>query len=407
MIRWLLGCLIISSGLAQDFNWKTFEGQTLSLLLPQHPYQQVLVERLETFTDLTGITVAYDVFPLESYFDEAILDLSRGKSSRHDVLMTDVYHLWQFAPAGWLEKLEPYLSDASKTSSDYDFEDIFQGLRDSTKWNLEAGPSNLGQGSQYALPLAFEAGVMMYRKDLFETHGLSVPQTLDELIEVSTKLKEINPMAIPDLSWESFVSVFITLYTSYGCHDFDEAMLAQVNSSCAVEVTEKWLELVKQVDEQPTPDVALILGFSQPQLLDSFAWAVLPGQKTNVNIWSLAMNARSKHKDAAWLFLQWATGKDLLGELAIEHQIPAPVRASIWADDAFQQSLSESYLQTFQAITTSDMKVQFTPQALFFETIPDWAAALQDIYRGADIRKRLDELAASMNEKIKKAGAMR
>jgi multiple sugar transport system substrate-binding protein len=161
----ILFLLLGSFALAQEFDWKTYEGETLKVLLQEHPFQEALVAELPKFTELTGISVTYDVAG-NTYYDDMTLDLARGKSSQYDVFMTDVYHVWQFAPAGWLEKLEPYLNDPNKTSLDYDFEDIFQGLRDSTRWNLEAGRQHLGQGSQYALPFGFEASTLMYRKVL-------------------------------------------------------------------------------------------------------------------------------------------------------------------------------------------------------------------------------------------------
>ena len=48
---------------AGEFNWRAYEGESIKLLLNQHPYQQALVGELFKFTELTGIEVSYDVFP--------------------------------------------------------------------------------------------------------------------------------------------------------------------------------------------------------------------------------------------------------------------------------------------------------------------------------------------------------
>lgn len=418
MMRLLL-CLLMLGGLvlSQDFNWKAFEGQRLLLLLPEHPYQKALVTELESFTELTGIQIDYEVFPLKSYFDEVTLDLARGKSSRHDLLMIDVYHIWQFAPAGWLEKLEPYLKD--KTHPDYHFEDVLRGLQDSTRWNLEAGRPNLGQGSQYALPLAFEASVLRYQKALFS----DIPQTLDEFLEDVARLKETHPEMLllgQTQDWESLDGAFISLYAGYGCRDFDDAMVAQVNSPCAAEVTRKWLDLMhmgqdwegsdsdKARDMLAAEKVAVFIGMEQVQELE-LAFAPLPGNHAHVRLWSLAMNARSKQKEAAWLFLQWITSAEVLSRLSIEKNVLNPVRASIWQDPSFQQRVAdlEGYLETYTTIMSKDMRVQFSPHGLFFDTVPAWAEALQDIYDGADLQTRLDELSQKLNDTIQKARAMR
>ncbi len=50
------------------------------------------------------------------------------------------------------------------------------------------------------------------------------------------------------------------------------------------------------------------------------------------------------------------------------------------------------------------MKIQFTPQPLFFETTTEWAQALQDIYAGQDAQTRLDSLVESLTEQLQDAG---
>ncbi len=161
-----------------------------------------------------------------------------------------------------------------------------------------------------------------------------------------------------------------------------------------------------------------ILGYFQnqpdaaaPEVLGNVAWAPGPrgpdGQlKTNIWIWSLAMNAGSKNKDAAWLFLQWATGQDFLTTGATKYNMVNPVRAKIWDNPDFQKRMAEQkdYLKTFQEISSNDMKIQFTPQPLFFETTTEWAQALQDIYAGADAQERLDKLVESLTQQLKDAG---
>jgi hypothetical protein len=134
----VLSLIVGASALAQEFNWKAQEGAELKLLLNQHPYQQALVSELPQFEALTGIKVTYDVFPEQNYFDKVTIDLSAGESSTYDVFMTGAYMIWQYAPAGWMEPLEPFINDPSKTNADYDFEDIFPDLRNSERWNLEA-----------------------------------------------------------------------------------------------------------------------------------------------------------------------------------------------------------------------------------------------------------------------------
>lgn len=441
----LIATLSLSlSATAQDFDWRAHEGESLKLLLNQHPYQQALVGELAKFTELTGIEVTFDVFPEQNYFDKVTIDLSAGDASTYDVFMTGAYMIWQYAPAGWMEPLEPYINDPAKTNPDYDFEDIFADLRNSEMWNLEPGRDNLGQGSQYAIPWGFEANAFMYRKDLFDKHGLSVPTSLDELVAVAKELKTLEPemagiVVRGSLNWATIHPGFMTMYASYGCVDYDENMVPQMNSACAVEVTEKWTEMVREAGPegwttytwyQAGSDFgagkaailfdADILAYFQnqpdtaaPEVLGNIAWAPGPlgpdgSLKTNIWIWSLAMNAGSQKKDAAWYFMQWATGKDFLTTGAVDYSMVDPVRASIWENEDFQAKMAEQtdFLPTFNTIMSNDAKIQFTPQPLFFETTTEWAQALQDIYAGADAQTRLDELVASLTFQLQDAGIL-
>jgi multiple sugar transport system substrate-binding protein len=427
---------------AGEFNWRAYEGESIKLLLNQHPYQQALVGELPKFTELTGIEVTYDVFPEQNYFDKVTIDLQAGNAGTYDAFMTGAYMIWQYAPAGWMEPLEPYINDPSKTNPDYDFEDILPDLRNSEMWNLEPGAQNLGQGSQYALPWGWEANAYMYRKDIFDANGLTPPTSLDELVEVSKKLKEIDPanagiVVRGSLNWATIHPGFMTMYSSFGCKDYDDKMHPQMNSECAVEVTEKWIDMIKNAGPEAwttytwyqagsdfgagkaaTLFDADILGYFQNQpdaaaenVLGNIAWAPGPlgpnGElKTNIWIWSLAMNSGSTKKDATWLFLQWATGKDFLTTGAVDYSMVNPVRQSVWDNADFQAKMAEQtdYLETFQTIASNDMKIQFTPQPLFFETTTEWAQALQDIYAGADAQTRLDALAESLTQQLQDAG---
>jgi multiple sugar transport system substrate-binding protein len=427
---------------AGEFNWKAHDGAELKLLLNQHPYQQALVGELEQFTALTGIKVTYDVFPEQNYFDKVTIDLQAGEASTYDVFMTGAYMIWQYAPAGWMEPLEGYINDPTKTNPDYDFEDILADLRNSEMWNGQPGAANLGQGSQYALPWGWESNAYMYRKDLFDKHGLKPPTTLDELVDVSKKLKEMEPgmagiVVRGSLNWATIHPGYMTMYASQGCKDYDDKMHPQMNSECAVEVTKKWAEMIKSAGPEAwttytwyqagtdfgqgkaaTLFDADILGYFQNQpdsaakeVLGNVAWAPGPlgpdGKlRTNIWIWSLAMNAGSQKKDAAWYFMQWATGKDFLTTGATKYNMVNPVRQSVWDNQDFQAKMATQtdYLKTFQTISANDMKIQFTPQPLFFETTTEWAQALQDIYAGADAKERLDQLVESLTEQLKDAG---
>jgi multiple sugar transport system substrate-binding protein len=122
------------------------------------------------------------------------------------------------------------------------------------------------------------------------------------------------------------------------------------------------------------------------------------------------MNAGSKKKDAAWLFMQWATGKDFLTTAVVEPQYTMvnPVRQSVIDNPAFQERMEfhTDYMSTLKTISEGDMRIHFTPSPIFFETTTEWAQALQDIYAGADAQTRLDALVKSLTEQLQDVGIL-
>src|SRR5919112_1916247 len=60
-----------------DFDWKRHDGTTIKVLLNEHPYSDALKANLQTFQDLTGITVQHDTFPETNYFDGELVEIVR------------------------------------------------------------------------------------------------------------------------------------------------------------------------------------------------------------------------------------------------------------------------------------------------------------------------------------------
>jgi len=236
-------------------------------------------------------------------------------------------------------------------------------------------------------------------------------------------------------NWATIHPGYMTMYSSAGCKDYDEKMHPQMNSDCAVQVTQKWIDMVRESGPQAWTTYtwfqagsdfgagkaamlfdADILGFFQnvpggSSIAGKVAWAPGPAGadgkvKTNMWIWSLAMNANSKHKEAAWYAIQWATAKDHLTHGALEYSVVDPVRKSVWDNPAFKKRLQDftNYYDTFQSII-ADTKIQFTPQPKFFETTTEWASTLQDIYAGkVQAKEGLDQLAAKLTTLLKQSG---
>ena len=428
-----------ASDVTGGFDWRKASGQKIKVLQTPHTYQRSFEPILKDFTELTGVEVETDLVPEGDYFGQLTVELQDG-SGEHDAFMIGAYFLWQYGPRRWLEDLRPWLESSSTTSTEFDFTDIFEGLRTATAWDFQVG-SPLGTGGQWAIPWGFETNVIAYDKALFDARGIRPAETFDDLIQLAADLTDRGAGRYGisfrgSQSWATVHPGFMTQFSRSGARDYETAggrLTARMNSPEAVDFTRKWVHLAQAGGPLawPTyeyPDCARDLGAGSAAMVydadavtyalnkpgasaraGQLAWHPGPagpgGHSTNLWTWAYAMNAASKRKLAAWLFIQWATGKEALSAAIRGGAFADPVRKSVF-DGAFKQTLGgfPGYLETFETVLPQT-KIQFTPHTSFFETTEDWALALRDIYDGHDAQTRLDALARTSTAKVAAGGS--
>jgi multiple sugar transport system substrate-binding protein len=429
--------------LAADFNWKAHQGTALKLLLNKHPYADAMIADIENFKNLTGMSVSWDIFPEDVYFDKVTAALS-SRSSEYDVFMTGAYQTWQYGPAGWLVDLNEYIRNPARTAPNYDWEGMLEGLRASTAWSGKPGDALGGPGAkQWCVPWGFELNNISYNQQIFEKVGVHVPKNLPEMLEVAAKITKDagGPYGIGvrgSRSWATIHPGFLSGYTNYGGRDFvmeRGKLKAAMNSPQSKEFTRLWVKMIQESGPknwatytwyQVGTDLgagasgmiydADILGYfmnggdnKERGHLAYAAFAANPKESTptsNVWIWSLAMSNFSRKKDAAWDFIQWATGTDHLLFGARKQDMVNPVRTKIWEDAEFKEKIARypGYLQQYTE-TAPKAKIYFTPQPLFFNLTTDWAAALQQmVAKQIPVDEGLDKLAENINRQLKGAG---
>ncbi|REF36967.1 ABC transporter substrate-binding protein [Thermasporomyces composti] len=422
-----------------SFDWKKHDGKTVRLLMNKHPYTDALKANLGAFTEKTGIKVEIDEFPESNYFDKVTLEL-RSKQGNYDVFMLGAYMVWQYGPPGYLEDLNPWIQNSSATHAEFDPDDFFPNLLTAGQWSFKNGDP-LGGDKQWMLPWGFETNTICYRKDVFDTLKVQPAETFDELIELATMLKKEAPAAGFDgmygisvrgsKEWATIHPGFMTMYSRLGLKDFEvegDRLVPRMNTPEAVEFTEKWAKMVR--DAGPAgwtsytwyqassdlgagkaamlfdADIAAYFQNVDTPAAGKLAWH--PGPKgpdgslaTNMWIWSLGMNSASKNKEAAWWFLQWATSKEHLQYAATQQQHIDAVRQSVASSAEYKDRLSQAtnFIETFEEVI-DHTKIQFTPQRNFFDATTSWAAALQQIYGGADAKTTLDKLASDLEERV-------
>jgi len=435
-----------TEALAQNgFDWQKHKGETIRLLLNQHPYTDAMVANIENFKKLTGMEVEYDVFPEDVYFDKVTAALSSG-STQYDAFMSGAYMTWTYGPAGWIEDLNAWISDSSKTNPDYNWDDFLPGVIKSCAWNGQPGGA-LGSddAKQWCIPLAYEQNNLTYNKRIFDANNLTVPGNIDELLDTAAAAKDVMDGGYGigvrgSRSWATIHPGFLSGYANFGQTDLnisaDGKLSAAMDTDVSREYHAKWVQMIQNSGApdwsthtwyQVGTDVgagksammfdADILGYfmnggdnAEAGNLAFAGFKANPEASAptpNIWIWAMAMSTFSKKKDATWYFLQWVTGPehDLFG--AREMDLVNPARASVWADEMFRDKLSKSYpgYVDMHDASAPGASIKFTAQPLFFDLTTEWAAMLQKMVANeVPVDEGLGQLAESVNRQLKDAG---
>ncbi|WP_243126285.1 ABC transporter substrate-binding protein [[Clostridium] hylemonae] len=408
-----------SSGKAEDFDWKNYDGTTINVMFNEHNYSKAVISKIKDFEELTGIKVEYSSTPESNYFDKLNTSLS-SRSGTPDVYMTGAYQVWEYASAGYMEPLEDYINDASKTAADYNYDDFISATVDPLKWDLVPGHA-VGEGSQWALPMGWELNNLAYNKKVFEEKGITVPTTTDELLETAKSLNEFNGSGSYGIAvrgtreWATIHPGYMSLFATWGGKDFaieDGKLVCQLDSKEAIEMTDYWVNLIKEAGAPQWSnytwyEASSDLGAGKAAMLfdatsagyfqnyegasdqsGNIAWSTIPlpegkteaDMKANVWIWSLAMNADSKNKDAAWYFIQYFTSPDYMLYAGTDGASPDTPRTSVMESDEYKAIVgkADNYLESIDVLS-KNATIQFTPQPYFFECTTKWAEVLQDL----------------------------
>lgn len=338
-----------------DFNSRAFAGTHINLLANDHPWVHHTAPRIQDFSELTGITVSIDVYPEEQFRIKRTVEMLSGISAYDVFMIMPGNSLSEYHAKGWVEALDPYMKDSELAWPDYDLPDLYPSA-------LEASIRN---GRPYSLPVLLETSILAYNKGIFEAYGLKAPLTMEELEQAARAIHQGSGGRIAGLTMRgkdmSATSQWVDFLHSFGGQWLDSggnAALASPESLAALEFYGRllrdygprdatrigWYESVSlfmRGEAGMIYDANLFRTHYEDKehslVYDQLGYAVLPtgpaGSVPHVSHWGLAIDPRSRHKEATWLFIQWASSKEqsLSAHLA---GIPS-ARESVWKHPMF------------------------------------------------------------------------
>ena len=336
-------------------DWKQSARQTITVAGAVHPWSNAISPLLPDFTKLTGINVVTD-FQLETTYLSALpIRLARG-SSTPDVFMFLAYG--QGISGGWLEPLNAHYADKSLTDLGwYDESDLLKTARAFPVWS---------DGERYAFPITSEAMTLFVNRNARAAKNLPIPQTFDELLATAKAVKtdEMSGIAMRAQAGGNSSGPAMGFVFSYG-GDMVKDNKAAFASPEAIAAVDMYAQLLSQAGPVG------VISYEWYQVLDDFlqgrtAMAIdssnfatdvsnpaksrvakqaefavfphLPGRQPvpYMSHWQSCINSKSQNKQAAFLFLQWATSKPTSLQTAAAGL--ATTRVSAWSSDAFKRA---------------------------------------------------------------------
>ncbi len=407
---------------AQDFDWRSQEGESIRFLMNRHPFTDWLEPLVPEFEELTGIDVTLEVFPEDQFRQRRLLEVGSGASTLDGYMFMPGQAGAQYLGAGWLRTLDDLVADASITSPDLDLDDFFGGALGT----FETDSGLVG------LPLQIESSLLFYRKDLFEAAGLDgPPETLEQLAEYAAILDDGNVAGFAMRGQgAAATSQIVNLLYSFGGKWMNEdgsSALASPESQAALEY---YADLLTNYGPPGPANLhwAEVMGlYAQGQVamvfdanvfrsivedsdqalqvvIDNTGYAPLPagpaGSVPAVLSWGLSINAASEKPEAAWLFIQWALSRDNQLD-ALLTGVPA-ARESAWEAEEFTstapQDWNEASRQSFNA-GQPDWNPPIIPVP---EARDAYGQAIVAALQGGDIAAALERAARDIDQAVER-----
>ncbi|MBI4613568.1 MAG: ABC transporter substrate-binding protein [Planctomycetes bacterium] len=292
-----------------------------------------------------GLEVVLEIGPNSSTaLHDLLTQKLRNRDPSVDVFVMDVIWQTEFAAAGWTLPLDERFSPEER-------EQFFPAMIEALTWG----------GHVHGVPLNTDAGLLYYRKDLLDKHGLEPPRTWPEMVRQVERIEVAQ--ADPALAgysaqlsqYEGLVCNLLEFVVSNGGRlddPQDPRTIAALRFVRDEIVGKAAPEGVLTYDEQASLDLfrsgRAIFHRNWP-----YAWKVLQDPSTSsvagkvglarlpafeghepascLGGWSLGVHAASRRPDMAWAFARHMTSETVQRLFAVREG-KAPARRSLYDD---------------------------------------------------------------------------
>ena len=331
--------------------------------------QMVQMEQLTTQVfqkDHPNIKVNFVTLPENELRSKVTQDVATN-AGKFDIATIGSYETPIWAHNGWIQDLSPYFSKMSAADkSSYNYDDLLKPVMSTLSY----------QGHPYAVPFYGESSMMMYNKQIFAQHNLTMPlhPTWDQIAKLAQQLNDpahgVTGILLRGQSgWGMNMAPLDTMINTFGGSWFDQNWKPQLSTPPVQQAVtlyanllqnygepgastsgwEECLSLMSQGKGAMFYDATSLAGVletpSQSKVAGNIGYAYAPTAVTPNGsrwlwAWSLAIVNSSRNKDAAFQFLTWATSSQYLtlaGKTFGWASVPPGTRASIYQNPDYQK----------------------------------------------------------------------
>ena len=215
---------------------------TLTVATVNNPQMQDMAQLLPDFNRLHPDIKINMIFMEENDLRNAATKDVATRGGQYDIMTVGAYEVPIWANNRWLVDL----TDMAASDPTYDVNDLFQPVRDGVSVDNRL----------YAVPFYGESSFLMYRKDLFEQAGLTMPErpTWEQVAQFAEQLKDpaqdragICLRGKP--GWGEMFAPLTTVVNTFGGQWYDMNWNAQVNQPEFTEAVRFYLDTLEKAGE--------------------------------------------------------------------------------------------------------------------------------------------------------------
>ncbi len=357
------------------------------------------------FTEETGIALNWVVLEENTLRQNVTTDIATN-GGQYDIMTIGTYEAPIWAAQNWLKPLDGLSADA-----EYDVDDLLPAIR--------SGLSH--DGKLYAAPFYGESSFIMYRTDLMEAAGLTMPEAptwefIGEAARAMTdRANDINGICLRGKAgWGENMAFLTAMSNSFGARWFDENWVPQFDSPEWKNTLDTYLSLMADAGPagassngfnenltlfqqgkcgmwiDATVAASFVTNPADSTVADKVGFALAPdnglGKRGNwLWAWSLAIPASSQNAEAAESFINWATDKDYLALVASNDgwaNVPPGTRTSLYENPEYQAAapFAKMTLDSINAADPANPTVDPVPYTgVQFVAIPEFAGIATNV----------------------------